>query len=670
MVIALCLLFAFPVSALTPNDPHFADQWYLTSLQAEKAWETTTGSQDVVVAVLDTGVDLDHPELIQNIWMNGGEVAGDGIDNDHNGFVDDLHGYDFIDDDADPEPDVTKTFDEDAVPHGTVIAGVIAAQGNNGTGMAGINWRAKIMSVRILDNLGVGDSRVATKGIDYAVASGAQVINLSFTGFDDDPNFRSALKRAYEAGVTVVAAVGNGEDGVGINVDERPIYPACYGEGEDQDWIIGVAATNQQDHKSPFSNYGAICTDISAPGERILSTTFNSSQNPAFAKFLYASGWSGTSLAAPMVSGAAALLKAKYPRLSPGDIKSILRLSADPAFGEGEAKGKIGAGRLNLARAFEVAPLFLPSEQTAAATPDQIQASHRIAVASEEGSSVVRVLTNAGAELYSFVAYPGPVGVRLVMADVMGDRAEEIVTVPATGSGSQPLKIFSLEGTELASFQPFPLFDGGLFVATGDTNKDGKEELVVAQDGGEGLVSVFRPQGSLIATFDPFESKGSTRVAMGDVDGDGVDEVITTRGAGFDSTVRVHGFAGTFVKEFLAYAKSYDRGVFVASGDLDGDHDDEIVTGTDNGGGPQVQIYDGAGKWLGTFFAYDKDFRGGVRLSVGNLSDWPGASIITAAGPGGGPHVRVYNGYAKLIGTFFAGDQSDRKGINSSAWGT
>ncbi len=664
------LFFALvqPLSAATVNDPLFDKQWYLQNIHATKAWDFATGSRDVIVAVLDTGVDLDHKDLAKNIWTNGSEIAGDGIDNDRNGFVDDVHGYDFVDRDGDPEPDLSKTFDEDAVPHGTVVAGVIAAVGNNSEGIAGINWNASIMSVRILDDMGIGSSTAATEGIDYAVANGADVINLSFTGFDDDPRFRNSLKHAYQAGVMVVAAVGNGDDGEGINVDHRPIYPACYGENEDEDWILGVASTDRDDKKSNFSNYGALCTDISAPGEDILSTIFQTSSHPNFSQSFYASGWSGTSLAAPMVAGAAVLLKSKYPNITPNEIKSILRLSADPVLSSGDAKGKVGAGRLNLARALEVANSFIAgADLTVSSTIQTGKPSHRIAVASEQDTSSIRVLTKSGTFLYAFTAYDKAVGVRLAMGDVNGDGVEEIVTVPATGNF--PVKIFSLEGKELDSFTPFDTFSSGLFVATGDMNKDGKEEIAVSQDAGDGLVGVFTSNGTRVTQFDPFETKGSTRVALGDVDGDGIDEIITTRGVGFEPTVRVYTSTGTFVKEFLAYAKTYDRGVFVSSGDLDGDGDDEIVTGTDKGGGPQVQIYDGSGKWLGTFFAYDKNFRGGVRLSVGNLSDSPGASIITAAGPGGGPHVRVFNGYAKLIGTFFANSESDRKGINSSAWG-
>ncbi len=659
-------LFAQPGYAMTPNDPLFIDQWYLQKIQAPTVWDQTTGSSDVIVAILDTGVDLDHPDLKDNLWTNPSEIPGDGIDNENDGYIDDMHGYDFVDEDADPQPNVSSTYDIDSIPHGTIVAGIIGGVGNNNEGLTGINHHVRLMSVRILDALGSGNSGSATKAIDYAIANHADVINLSFTGFDDDPRFKEALKRAYNAGILVVAAVGNSNNG-GTNVDNQPIYPACYGEEGDVDWIIGVGSTDKQDHKSTFSNYGALCTDLSAPGEDIVGAVFQTNDVTPFDRHFYIHGWQGTSLSAPVVSGAAALLLSKYPNLSLKELKSILRLSADPAFSEGDALGKIGAGRLNLARAFEIAPSFAHDQFLKTSGTQIRKPSYRIAVASEQGSSEIRLVTNAGKSLYSFQAYDKPVGVRLAMGDVDGDGVEEIVAVPSTGMF--PLKVFTLEGLELTSFFPFGTYANGMQVAVGDVNKDGIEEIAVSQDYDEGQVGLFTWQGTLIKQFDPFETSGTTRVALGDVDGDGIDEVITARGKGFEPLVRVHSAEGVFKKEFLAYAKEYNRGVFVASGDLDGNGTDEIVTGTDNGGGPQVQIYGGDGRWLGTFFAYAKDFRGGVRLSVGNLSDWPGASIIAAAGPGGGPQVRVFNGYSKLIGTFFAGNESDRNGINSTAWG-
>jgi len=668
---------ASPVYALTPDDEFLEEQWYLENIGAYEAWDTHTGDGSVVVAVLDTGIDLDHPDLEENIWVNTGEVADDGIDNDSNGYVDDVNGYDFVDDDGSPVPDQDSAFDEGAVSHGTVIAGIIGAVGDNDEGVAGIIWDVQLMSVRILDNEGIGDSNLVRQGVEYAMENGADVINLSFTGFDFDDVLRRAIEEAYEAGIVVVAAMGNADNG-GINTDESPIFPACFGERADEDWILGVAATDQDDVKAEFSNYGAECTDISAPGEDIFSAVYQDDDWIEFADGFYQDSWSGTSMASPMVAGAAALLKSAYHSLTPDDIKSILRLSVDPVTATGDAQGKMGSGRLNIGTALTLASSFADaSDSGSTGSASEAASSYRIAVAPESGSPpTVRVFTNSGSEVVaSFDAYDSTFtgGVRLTMGDVDGDGEEEIVTVPGPGGGPQ-VRVFDLEGNLESQFYVFEVtLRSGLYVATGDIDGDGIEEIAVSTDvGGSARVALFDKGGEQLESISPFSDitgARSVRIAMGDVDGDESDEVIVTLGEGHEPRIRVYEPDGEFVSEFLAYASTYDKGVFVAAGDLDGDGDDEIVTGTDNGGGPQVQIFDGEGTWLGTFFAYDSAFRGGVRLSVGNLSSWPGASIITAAGPGGGPHIRVYNGYAELIGTFFSDDENDRGGINSAAWG-
>ncbi len=355
------LLFAFPAFDLTPNDSLFPDQWYLQKIHAPSAWDITTGSNTIIVAVLDTGFDLNHPDLIDQLWVNKNEIAGDGIDNDGNGFVDDVNGFDFINKDGSPEPNVNESFDTGAVSHGTVIAGIIGAVSNNAKGIAGINWQVRLMDIRILDNKGVGNSTTAREGIEYAVKNGAKIINLSFTGFDNDPRLESAIKAANDAGVLVIAAVGNTE-GVGLNVDEKPIYPACNGHGQATNGIIGVAATDDKDAKASFSNYGATCTDLSAPGVDILSTVYENEAWAPFKKVFYQKGWAGTSMAAPMVSGAAALLASRHPTLKPEQLKNILRLSADPVHESGPAQGKMGSGRLNIANALNIADLLFPPE--------------------------------------------------------------------------------------------------------------------------------------------------------------------------------------------------------------------------------------------------------------------------------------------------------------------
>ena len=235
----------------------------------------------------------------------------------------------------------------------------------------------------------------------------------------------------------------------------------------------------------------------------------------------------------------------------------------------------------------------------------------------------MRVLSKSGTPIRTFDAYASAFagGVRSAVGDVDGDGVDEIVTV--TGDGSAHVRIFEMDGTVLDQFFAYDTkMRAGMFVATGDVDGDGTEEIALTTDtGGTGELLIVTRSGEVKHRFFPFgQTSVSLRVALGDVNGDGVDEVIVGRGAGTRSDVAVFSPDGNALSTMLAYAPTYDRGIFVVSGDLDGDGDDEIVTGTDNGGGPQVQIFDGKGKLLGTFLPMISAFRGGVRVAIGTLS--------------------------------------------------
>lgn len=358
-IIAAIVLGCFPLSALArmPNDPLVDQQVYLGQIGALAAWDYTTGSSDVTIAVLDSGVDINHTDLAENIWTNPGEIPGNGLDDDGDGFIDDVHGWDFVDNDADISPFLAEGWLPQAVNHGTVVAGIAAAVGDNMTGVAGISWHAKIMSVRIINPQGIGDTGNATLAIRYAVDHGARVINLSFTGDTIDTELRDELTRAYQHGVVIVAAVGN-QHGGGSDLDASPLYPACFKLADGSDPILGVAALTDQGIKADFSNFGTNCTDISAPGVDIFSTHLD---EPVYADFTqpYGGDTSGTSVATPMVTGTAALLLSAYPSLTPNQIHTILQLSADPISPlDVTPVGTLGAGRLNVGRALQIAGSF------------------------------------------------------------------------------------------------------------------------------------------------------------------------------------------------------------------------------------------------------------------------------------------------------------------------
>jgi subtilisin family serine protease len=250
-----------------PDDTYFNRLWGLhntaqnvngtngtadADMDALEAWDVTSGSTDVVVAVIDSGVDVNHPDLKANIWNNPGEIPGNGEDDDGNGYVDDVNGWDFLTNDSDPR---------DAHGHGTHIAGTIAAVGNNNKGVTGVSWSAKIMALRFLDAWGFGSTANAIAAIEYANDKGAVVINNSWGG----GGYVQALKDAIDASdAVVVCAAGNS----GWNTDAYPHYPSSYTSSN----IISVAASDQNDQLASFSNFGAVSVDVAAPGINIYST--------------------------------------------------------------------------------------------------------------------------------------------------------------------------------------------------------------------------------------------------------------------------------------------------------------------------------------------------------------------------------------------------------------
>ncbi|MEX2382364.1 MAG: S8 family serine peptidase [Opitutales bacterium] len=318
--------------ATPANDPSFqnGDLWNLRNtgqnegtrgadISATEAWDIRTDAGDIVIGVVDTGTRLTHEDLAGNLWVNPGEVV-DGTDSDGNGIVDDIHGFDAIEGSGNPE-------DEDG--HGTHVAGIAGAVGNNGVGVTGVAWNVQLMTLRFLTNSG-GFTSDAIEAIDYGRVHGADILNNSWGGGFFSTPLRNAIARARDEGILFVAAAGN----EGRDNDTTPLYPSSY----DLDNIISVASSDRRDDQSGFSNYGATSVNLAAPGSSIRSTFSRSDSSYAVL--------SGTSMAAPHVSGALAILKAELPGKSAQELKARLLDGVDilPAFAEITTTG----GRLNL----------------------------------------------------------------------------------------------------------------------------------------------------------------------------------------------------------------------------------------------------------------------------------------------------------------------------------
>jgi subtilisin family serine protease len=307
--------------ASLPDDPGFSQLWGLNNtgqtggtadadVDAPEAWNIETGT-GVMVGVIDTGIDYTHPDLAANVWTNPLEIPGNGIDDDNNGYVDDVHGYDFVNRDGDPMDDHG---------HGTHVAGTIAAVANNGIGVAGVSWHAKVMALKFLDAGGYGYASDAVDALNYATDMGAKITNNSWGGGEYSTALRDAIAAANSAGAVFVAAAGN----YSSNNDTTPFYPAGY-EGPN---VIVVAATDSNDGLASFSNFGRKTVLLGAPGVGIYSTVPAVGASCCSSPTRYAT-LSGTSMAAPHVSGAAALLISHYPGLTPAQVRQRLAFSGD-----------------------------------------------------------------------------------------------------------------------------------------------------------------------------------------------------------------------------------------------------------------------------------------------------------------------------------------------------
>ncbi len=354
-----------------PNDPQFSQLWGLNNtgqtggtadadVDAPEAWDVQKGSSEVLVAVIDTGVDYKHPDLSANMWTNPGEDpwadpndprSGNGIDDDNNGYIDDWRGWDFVNRDNDP-------FDDNI--HGTHVAGTIGAAGNNSVGVVGVNWNVRIMPLKFLSSSGSGSLSDAVEAITYAARFGAHVMNNSWGGGGRSQALEDAIKFANQQDALFVAAAGNN----GTDNDATPNYPSNY----EVDNVLAVAAIDNKGNlalfgsgggggicgcvgnvlPTPGSNYGLTSVDLAAPGKDILSTTPNNSYQSL----------SGTSMATPHVSGIAALALAQFPGLTNLQLKQHLMNSVDVKSG---LQGKmVTGGVLNAFKAVSTTPAMAP----------------------------------------------------------------------------------------------------------------------------------------------------------------------------------------------------------------------------------------------------------------------------------------------------------------------
>lgn len=690
---------AIPMRYMTalPDDDDYVDQWHhydTFGIGAESAWDEQVGSNTVVIAVIDSGVDLDHQDLDGNLWENTDEIAGNGIDDDENDYIDDVYGYDFVDDDGDPTP-TPDGIDNDSsggadsgVEHGTHVAGIIGAEGNNSEGVAGVMWDVQIMSIKVLDDEGGGSDIEIAEGIRYAVDNGADIINLSLGGESSSFVLDEAVEHAIDNGVLVIAAMGNEASDV-----DGDFYPACY------TGVIGVTATNDSGDPSSFTNFDENCADIAAPGSFIYATYYTDDAEHGFTTdYGY---MSGTSMATPVVAGAAGILLSEDSSLTDDQLKSYLFDTVSSAV---TLQAKYGEGLLDLDAALNavIADNGGGGEEEVEDGAPNAPVLEAWTSSSEETAIADSERTDDVTPYFSWDEPSDSDGISgyyvYFGTDSNGDPEEsELQTAgsftPSELEGgnnvSYYLRVKAVDNAETVSTTTTfeYVLDTEVTAPTGVTLSHTANGVKIEWDQVDDNVTKYRifRKKKKNGTFKRIKNRKSNKSSYIDktvknnqryfykvqaVDDFGNkkrstqkktvfearDRVVMAPGAGAAPQVRIYNTkSNKFERTWYAFDSSERGGAEIAVGQLDNDKKDEIAVARAEGA-PEVRVFDATGRQKTAFLAYDSNFSGGVRLAVGDVDGDGKDEIVTVPGNGGGPQVKVWEANGSLIAAWNALD--------------
>ncbi len=564
-----------------PNDEKWPDQYAHQLIQTADAWEISTGSHDVVVAVLDTGVDVNHPDLKDNIWVNANEIPDNDIDDDENGYVDDVHGWNFEDNDNQLTPTTLYYGIEN---HGTMVSGVIAGAGNNEEGVCGVNWQCSIMVLRM--SVDVTSAEVA-EGLDYAAANGADILNMSFGadefGPEGDPIVNEAIDNAYDQGILLVASAGN------ANTDS-PSYPAAYYN------VMAVSATDGEDIKTEYSMFGP-WVDIAAPGTDIVTTDLDG-------EYIYTAG---TSFSSPYVAAVGALVLSYRPELTHVELRAILENTTDPVYyGQVDPdRCYVGTGRANAYTALLSADARLPLGEIVAPRQGEV-------LPADTNAMDMVLLVHGDAYCLEYSLYGNddwlvisegngptdPNGLVPVSFAVPQRSAFDLrLSVTTEGQTHTDRKVFSVIGAAEQEAWPQPEEGGDLsdYMFYGnaicmDVDGDGRNEIIQPTlwylDSYWPIpeLNVWREDGTSLPGWPVplLEAEDAPICAVGDIDGDGDYEIVGT--CYWDDLVYAwHAENGELVDgDWPRAVGDYYYSYLTANpvlADLDGDGDSEIIVG-------------------------------------------------------------------------------------------
>jgi len=618
------------VYAEFPNDPN-ALQWSYATADVYHAWEQATGSSQVIVAIIDNGFDETHPDLAGALWTNKGEISGNELDDDENGYTDDVHGFNFV-------GNGEETNDEDSenahsvINHATVVAGIIGAVGNNNQYGVGIAYGVKLMNLQVVDENGVGAPEALVEAIYYAVNNGASVINISMVGHGSAPEVRSAINYAYQKGVLVVGAAGNDME----NLNETPMFPICNDMYDPYTQVLGVSAIDATRRLASFSNTGSSCIDLTAPGVDIAGPIRSSLQNTEES---YVDGWNGTSFATPFVSAAAALVKSIQPTWHIDQIvrtlKSTVRHTPSPdeaSYAEAYGKGLVQVG--TAVESAKIGVVLDPKLFVEGEVDTSFTAPRRLFVTSEGRGGFSDVLQG------NKIDTRAPVLKDVILMTTFRDTSGEpfYAAVKKNGKAYQ-LSIYTTTWVEKYHWA-LSVLPSQIFVA--DIDGDTGKEVVIASE--SGTMTVFSLNGRKLGVIQSIE--GQTK-------GFGVvhynietkrDEIIYASVVANSNTIfrRITSLGSTPEKLFEVALKSLGSIAYLNSSE------DHIVVGSEIGTGSLVTIFSLTGEQKNSFSPYDLSFRGGVSVSSVVYGE-EGREHIIVTPKRGVESLRIFDSMGKMV---------------------
>jgi hypothetical protein len=602
------------------------EQWSFEHTGVSKAQMLTRGSRDVVVAIIDNGFDTFHPELRNNAWQNVNEIPDNDTDDDMNGYVDDVWGWDFVqhgDDDIgdnDPRPDATLNLEDviDTIHHATLVAGIV---GGNGAAFTGIAPQVRLMNLRIVDEGGIGTFSNLPRAIRYAVDNGADIINMSIIG-SEGTGIRDAVDYAYDKGVAIVAAAGN--DAYNLNV--YPFFPVCADADELTPRIIGVSAIDESHYLSFFSNVGSSCIDITAPGSDITSTARFSPTNNLPDHIL--GGWNGTSFAAPFVTGALALIKSLQPAWTVAELYTAVLSTVHhtPSEDEDAYADLFGKGLIQIDKAVQYAYDRVVSRRIASVLTF-VDARTGMAVDMSDGTMTP-------------VRMRDPLKGIVDSTSFFDEGMRRYVTSRAISAHEQSITVYSDTWTELSSFRVTSSV--GFSVAVGDVFGKGEQQIVLAPMGKSSeLFRVYSVSGELLHTYDQTTSHTGVSLALSQA---GEIAVYSEQGQSLGIDIFYHDMTAPVTH--VEVAMLHKRGS-ISFGDIDGDRQDDIIVGGAKGEAPFVSLFGIDGEPKRTFSVYG-GYQGGFTLESFDY-DRDGKDDILTVPLLASEAVRVWTGRAKKI---------------------